>query len=320
MAETKGVVKIDDPKQLEINNWKGFVENWRKLSIKAIPYGFVLFVFALFFPFKYAVIMIFLSVLPIVSWYASHSFKETKAWERLLVFRKGTIPDVTHVREPGWAWTKWPSERTLFVKMYERRIDVPPQKIVIESGLEGSSKHKLNKISITVDPIFYFKIKSDNQSVIDSVSKIEDAHGALKDLFIFTLRQTCAKFTPDVLIGNQKDEINESIKTAVQKEVEDWGIQVTKAGIQDVQLPKEYEEAMNAVPAADRRYEAKIIDANAEARRVEIVYRTTKKEDSDLTLRSMEAMERFAEGKGSPIIFGGLKQFLREILGKEDKK
>lgn len=320
----KSVVKVEDPKQLEINNWKEFVEKWRKISLKAVPYGAFLFLICWFFPFKYWFFMFVFSFIPLISWYFSHSFKEVKTWEKMLVFRKG---DVYEQRASGkWWFTKWPKDRTVFVKVYERRIDVPPQEIIIESGLKPRGKQKLDKVSVTVDSIFYFKIKKDEQSVINSVTEVQDIYGALKDLFIFTLRQVCAAYTPDELIGEIKKShtevgsISNIIKTAVEKEAETWGIEVTKTGIQDVQLPKEFKEAMNAVPAAERRRQTKIIDADAEARRIQREWTQIKKLDPNLELKSLEAITKFAEGKGSPIIFGGLKQFLRELLGKEEKK
>jgi len=339
----KSVVKVDDPKEVELNNWKEFVEKWRKLSIKAIPYGLFLGCLAPFFHlFIIQALLVIGFIVPIVSWYCSHSFKEVKTWERLLVFKMGKLEE--DVRQPGWQWVWWPWKRTVFVKTYERRIDVPPQKVILsrlkkeEAGEEAGkeldtqkrgTQKKDEKITVMVDSMLWFKVAGDkgiDKAAKDSVTEIQDVYGATKDFFIVTLRNVCSQADLDTLIGEEKTDLNQAIITAVEAHTKEWGIKITKAGIQDVILPKAFEDAMNEVPAANRKRETTIINADAEARRVEAVYRKVYKEDPELTLRAMEAIERFAEGKGSPILIGGVKEAIKEIFGKgkgkkkEDKK
>jgi len=261
-------------------------ERARKIFFYSMLPGVLLFLISLFVPFFAAR---WLLLIPVALWYSTHCLKTVKAWENLVVFRWGKTHERKPIREPGLRWIFWPADTTRFVKMYERKLDIPPQKVIVQEDIirQGdtatgdTATNEKSPIIITVDSVFWFKVTNALQSVI----AIEDVEGALAQLFVTRLRNKCSGQSLQGLIASREDivkDIHSEINTELrgegkdeeevgekdeEKKKRDWGVRVTKLGLQDVRPPDDIVKALHLVFAKDKERRGTIIDADAEAQR-----------------------------------------------------
>jgi regulator of protease activity HflC (stomatin/prohibitin superfamily) len=212
-----------------------------------------------------------------------------------------------------WTFILWPFDEIVFVNMWERRIDIPPQKVVIKEKIKVKKDEKEEEIAIQteVDVIFYFRIFN----AAKAITKIEDVDGAVKDLVLSLLRKKCAELDISELVsGREADEgdkekkdgkekgVAEAIRKMLNDEIQkDWGVGITKAEFKEVYLPEAIQEAYNVVFKADKDREAKIVGARGEEKRIEVIYNILKQMDPNLIVRALEALEKMSEGEASTI-------------------
>ena len=313
----KKEAKEKDWRDLEINGWKATVENWRDISKKAIPIGIIAsIVFALMhFPFSWLLSAIsFLA--PLISWYLSHTLKEIKAWEQGVVLRVGKlIPDP---KEAGWRMVWWPFEKIFFIKMYERPIDLPPQEVWLKEkaptilATDKTIGQETKPMTATVDAILFYKV----EKPVKSVQAVEDVRVAIQKIFQTTLRSKCSAYDFEKLNEN-KQVVSEDIKKEIDKQIdESWGVKVTRAEIQEIRLPQNVASAMNRIIESGKNLEAKMVDADADVRTMDITYAKLAKTPEYHQWRYLDAVKEFAKGNGSPVLVGGIKSAIGEIFGR----
>jgi regulator of protease activity HflC (stomatin/prohibitin superfamily) len=272
MAETNE----KDWRLVNVEKTKARFEKWRKIFLAPLCIGALFLVIAWFTPLKTTIWLIAASVFCVLPWYATYCFKTVKAWERGVVFFFGRLygtpekPSDKSLRKPGPRWIWWPFETIRFVKVYERKLDIPPQEVIVQEEIVQRSDvgPEKNPIIITVDSVFWFKVTD----AVSSITVIEDVEGALTQLFIATLREKCSGVDLQKLIGN-RDEIVKAVLDAIAKTLggegdkKGWGVEVTKLGLQDVRPPEDIKQALHGVFKADKTRKEQIIGGEAEGQR-----------------------------------------------------
>jgi len=225
---------------------------------------------------------------PLLVWYFTHSFKIVFAWETGAVFRMGKL--LGRIRKPGLRFIFWPFDSIVFVNMWERRIDIEPQKIVIE---EKIGEQKLY-FTVPVDVIFYFRIKDAKKAL----TEVENLDEAASDLVESVLREKTADLDIKSLIGKMGD-LAEKIKGELETKMEPWGVVVVTIKFKEVSLPPDIDEAYKKVFIAEKEKQATILDSEGEAQSIENVAKG-KAKSTELTFTAVQKYDD--PDKGYPIL------------------
>lgn len=212
-----------------------------------------------------------------------------KEYERAVIYRFGRV---IRVGGPGWALLIPIIESFKFVDLRTQTIDIPPQDVITK-----------DKVVVKVDAVIYLFVRSDKQSVINSVIEVEDYKRSATSFVVATLRDVAGGLILGELISNI-GELNKRVQKELEKIADSWGVTVEAVQITEITIPKELEEALTRQKTAEQ--ERLIRTELAEAHRVEIeAVRSAAEQLSDKALAYyyIRALEKLGEGKSTKLIF-----------------
>lgn len=228
---------------------------------------------------------------------------QTKEFERAVIFRFGKV---NRVGGPGWVIFFPPMESYTIVDTRVQTIDTKPQEIVTK-----------DRVVLKIDAITFLKVKSDRQSVTNSVVNVENYKDATKQFVVSSIRDICGGMTMDEIITNV-EMVNAKIKEALQEFSKEWGIAVEAVQFQGVSIPKELEEALHTQKAAEQKKLARKEIALGHQAEIEAVREAAEKlNDKALAYYYIRALEKISEGKSTKLIFPmELSNLAQAITGK----
>ena len=168
-----------------------------------------------------------------------------KQWEQAAILRFGRI---IKIMGPG-LHVKVPILDSI------RRLDLRTQTI----DLLGQSAITKDNTSIGIDAVAFVKIE-DAEKVIMQIVNYADAVSKYAQTAI---RNIMGRYNLDDLLES-REEIAEMLKEEIDKLSKDWGIDVTRVGLQDISLPADMKRAFAVQAEAERESRAILIKANAE--------------------------------------------------------
>jgi regulator of protease activity HflC (stomatin/prohibitin superfamily) len=110
-----------------------------------------------------------------------------------------------------------------------------------------------DNVTVKVSAVLYFYVVDPN----DAVNQVQDYLRATVQIAQTTLRSTLGQSTLDQLLSD-REVINRSIQTVIDKRTERWGIKVTLVDVKDVELPQTIQRAMAKQAEAEREKRAKV--------------------------------------------------------------
>ena len=171
-------------------------------------------------------------------------------WERGVVLRLGRS---IGIRGPGPILLVPGVERLVRVDTRTVTLDIPPQDVITKDN-----------ISLKVNAVIYFRVVDPE----GAVTRVMDYLFATSQLAQTTLRSVLGQYQMDEVLSN-RDQINHSLQTILDKATEAWGIKISNVEIKNVDLPKEMQSAMARQAEAERERRAKVISAEDEFQRAE---------------------------------------------------
>lgn len=168
--------------------------------------------------------------------------------ERGLIERLGKYNRFANL---GFNWIIPIIERIEIVNITEMMFNAEPQEII--------TKDKLNAI---VDAQVYFKVKPDETSVKSSIYNVYDYRNQIVNLARTTLRNIIGTMTLNDA-NSKRDTINSDLMGTLSKETKNWGIDVVRTELKEINPPKEVQDTMNKVVIAENEKQAAIDFATA---------------------------------------------------------
>ena len=174
------------------------------------------------------------------------SVKIIKEYERGVVFRLGRV---IALRGPGF--------RLLipFVDVLHRvslRIVTMP--------IQSQGIITLDNVSVDVSAVAYYRVVDPDKAII----AIEQVDPAINQISQTTLRKVVGQHTLDEILA-ETDSLNVDIRSMLDVNTVEWGVEVTLVELKDIQLPDSMKRAMARQAEAEREKRAKIINAEGEA-------------------------------------------------------
>ena len=136
-----------------------------------------------------------------------------------------------------------------------------------------------------------------------AITKVEDFFFATSQLAQTTLRSVLGQYQLDELL-TRRDKINLSLQEILDKATEPWGIKITLVEVKHIDLPKEMQRAMAREAEAERERRAKVISAEGEVQRSEMLAKASNQLASSPSALQLAYLQTLTEvsGEGTSMI------------------
>ncbi|HNX60023.1 MAG TPA: SPFH domain-containing protein [Spirochaetota bacterium] len=141
--------------------------------------------------------------------------------------------------EPGFHWIIPFMEKLYRVNITEQMINAEPQEIITNDNLNAR-----------VDAQVYFKVKPDEDSVKKSQYNVFNYEYQIVNLARSTLRNIIGTMTLKSA-NSERNRINSELLQILSKETENWGLDVVRTELKEIDPPKDVQETMNKVVKAE---------------------------------------------------------------------
>lgn len=204
--------------------------------------------------------------------------KIVKQYERGVVL---TLGKFTGVREPGLRIIIPIFQQMTKVDVRSTPIDVAKQEVITKDN-----------VTLHVDAVVYLRVKDAAKAVLETTNYVY----ATSQFAQAALRDVTGNADLDYLLG-KRDEISQSIKTIVDTQTEQWGIDVENVKIQNIELPQDMKRAMAKQAEAERERRAVIITAEGEkaaAQQVADAAEMLSRIPGGISIRTLQTLEKIS--------------------------
>jgi regulator of protease activity HflC (stomatin/prohibitin superfamily) len=152
---------------------------------------------------------------------------------------------------PGFHWIIPVIEKMYRVNITESMIDAEPQEIITNDNLNAR-----------VDAQVYFKVKSDEESVKNSIYHVNNYVYQIVNLARTTLRNIIGTMTLKSA-NSERGKINAGLHKTLLEETKTWGIEIVRTELKEIDPPSDVQETMNKVVKAENEKVAAVDFASA---------------------------------------------------------
>ncbi len=166
-------------------------------------------------------------------------------YEKGLVF---TLGRYTSTRQPGLHLIFIIFQRMVKVDVRVTTLDINKQQIMTKDN-----------IPINVNGVVFFKVNK----VEDAIIKVQDYEYAISQYAQTALRDVIGGMTLDSILV-ERQQIGDQIRKIVDKETDQWGLDVQVIKLQDIEVPDDLKRIMSRQAAAEREKRAVIIKSEGD--------------------------------------------------------
>jgi regulator of protease activity HflC (stomatin/prohibitin superfamily) len=142
-------------------------------------------------------------------------------------------------------------ERIRLVNVTEKMVTCQRQEVITGDNLNAG-----------VSAQVYYKIKGDEKSVKNSQYNVDNIQVQIVSLAQTTLRNVVGSLTLREA-NSKRAELNTKLRETITNETEDWGIEVVRTEIAEIDAPADVQAAMNKIVKAESEKRAAIDFATA---------------------------------------------------------
>ena len=185
------------------------------------------------------------AILVVFATFILPAFYVVPQWEKVAVIRFGQIEKIVvtglHLRIP------------LIDSLM--RVDIRTQTL----DMMGQQAITKDNISVIIDAVVFMVIEDPEKLILN----IMDYRNAVSKYAQTAIRNIIGTYDLDALLES-REEVAARLKTEIDLLVKDWGVDITRAGLQDISLPADMKRAFTVQAEAERESRAIQIKANAE--------------------------------------------------------
>lgn len=208
-----------------------------------------------------------------------------KEWEEAIILRFGKFQRLVG---PGFFF-KWPFAET-FLKQDKRiiNLDISRQEVMTKDN-----------ISVTVDAVVFVKVVNTKYSIVN----IRNIWDSVMKYAQTTMRDVVGDVELDELLA-RRDEVADKIAKIVERETEEWGVDIISVKLQTVELPEDMKRVIARQAEAEREKRAVIIKSEGELTAAENLERAVNKmSNRAMYLRSLSSLEDISFDQSNTIVF-----------------
>lgn len=216
-----------------------------------------------------------------------------------------TLGSFTGVLNPGLRIVIPVIQRIIRVDLRITTLDIPQQEVITKDN-----------VPVGINGVVYFQVVKPD----DAVLKIQDFSYAVMQYAQTALRDVVGGVELDNLLA-EREKIAQQIKDLVDRETDQWGIDVQSIKMQDITLPPDMKRVMAKQAEAERERRATIIRSQGELSASENLNKAMQMMESSgaISLRTLQTIEATTANPSSTVIFtlpteilAGLKSFLKK--------
>lgn len=238
-------------------------------------------------------------ILVIVVIFVLSGIKVVNQYERGVVLTLGRF---SGTRNPGLRVVVPIFQRLIRVDVRSTPIDVPKQEVITKDN-----------VTVGVDAVVYFRVIDAPKAVLETTNYIY----ATSQFAQAALRDVTGNVDLDDLLS-KREEISQQIKEIVDRQTDQWGIDVENVKVQNIELPSDMKRAMAKQAEAERERRAVIITAEGEKAAAQAVAEAAAmltKIPGGINIRTLQTLEKISAEPSQKTLFV-LPAELTETLGK----
>ena len=226
-------------------------------------------------------------ILIIVGIFILSGIKIINQYERGVVLTLGRF---SGIRQPGLRIVIPIIQRLIRVDIRSTPIDVPKQEVITRDN-----------VTVGVDAVVYFRVIDAPKAVLETTNYIY----ATSQFAQAALRDVTGNVEMDDLLA-KREEISQQIKEIVDRQTDQWGIDVENVKIQNIELPQDMKRAMAKQAEAERERRAVIITAEGEkaaAQAVADAAALLTKVPGGINIRTLQTLEKISTEPSQKTLF-----------------
>ncbi|MCX6383206.1 MAG: SPFH/Band 7/PHB domain protein [Actinobacteria bacterium] len=221
-----------------------------------------------------------------------------------------TLGKYTGFAQPGFHWIVFILQKLYLVDIREQLVNADPQVIITNDNLNA-----------TVDAQVYLKVKSDEESVKSSMYNVTNYRFQVVNLARTTLRNIICTLSLKSA-NSERGRINTDLDQTLKVETKNWGIEILRTELKEIDPPKDVQETMNKVVKAENEKIAAVDFATAAETNADGVKRAEIKKAEGI--RQAKILEAEGEAQAIKLVneaaehyFIGNAQLLRKLQATE---
>ena len=246
--------------------------------------------------------LIIIIIAVVIGLFILSGIKVIDQYERAVVLTLGSF---TGVLNPGLKVVIPIIQRVIRVDMRINTLDIPQQEVITKDN-----------VPVGINGVVYFQVVNPENAIL----KIQNFSYAVMQYAQTALRDVVGGVELDNLLA-EREKIAQQIKELVDKETDQWGIDVLSIKMQDITLPPDMKRVMAKQAEAERERRATIIRSQGELSASENLSKAMSMMESSgaLSLRTLQTIEATTANPSSTVIFtlpteilAGLKNILKK--------
>ena len=203
------------------------------------------------------------------------SIKILMQYEEGVVFTLGRF---TGVRKAGLRLVLPFIQKMIRVDMRIKTLDIEKQQVMTKDN-----------VPVHVNGVVFFKVNK----VEDAVIKVQDYEYAMAQYAQTALRDVIGSMSLDTVL-TERQKIGDEIKVIVDKETDQWGLDVQVIKLQDIEVPDDLKRIMSRQAAAEREKRANIIKSEGDrdaAKNLAAAANTMSQAKGAMQLRTLQTLD-----------------------------
>jgi len=235
------------------------------------------------------------------------SLKVIKQYEEAVIF---TLGKFTGVRKAGLRLVFPVIQRMIRVDMRIRTLDIEKQQVMTKDN-----------VPVHVNGVVFFKV----QKVEDAVIKVQDYEYAMAQYSQTALRDVIGSMTLDTIL-TERQKIGDEIKVIVDKETDQWGLDVQVIKLQDIEVPDDLKRIMSRQAAAEREKRAVIIKSEGDrdaAKNLAAAATTMATAKGAMQLRTLQTLDGLGPTASNTVVLAlpvQVMEFFQRVAQGDKKK
>jgi len=185
-------------------------------------------------------------ILVVVFVIALSGVRIAQEYERGVIFRLGRF---LGLRGPGLYWIiPLGIERSVTIDVRTRTVTAEQQETITRDS-----------VTVKLNAVLWYRVEDAAKSVI----AVKDANAAIYQLAMTSLRNIIGQHDLDEVL-QERNKINGLLQQSIASSTKQWGLEVERFEMKDVELPEAMQQVMAMQAEAIREKRARIIKAEAE--------------------------------------------------------
>ena len=217
-----------------------------------------------------------------------------------------TLGKFSSIRSAGLTYIVPIIQRIVVVDLRIRTIDIEKQQVMTKDN-----------VPVNVNGVVFFKVAK----VDDAILKIQDYGYSLAQYAQTALRDVIGGMSLDTVL-TERQKIGEEIRKIVDKETDQWGLDIQTIKLQDVEVPDDLKRIMSRQAAAEREKRAVIIKSEGDrdaAKNLAAAASTMGKAKGAMQLRTLQTLDGLGPTASNTVIMALPVEVMEffERLGKK---